>query len=299
MTKLLLDHPWPLDATLNRASPAYNKLLEFHKLIRRLMVAAVPFITQQERDETVARLDYRQNAAAAAAIRRFADELVYRGNNVQQAVIEQGPVGLSATWLCSLWDEFHSCNTWRLPQIVFPEVRRAEWGTNPTPLEVEVQCGSKTDESVLVMLEIYDSHRFALCDIDPWKHNNWLRCPSPGDTHPHPCWLPRPPALQSVPLEKIPNFLDAAGRQGWQIGNRHYYIPPMDYSPLTISKHDWRSGKAFPHRGTKSSNGSGYKDLDGRIWVWARAPAGARGERHWDVELEPGWCNVSHDGGEV
>ncbi len=299
MTKLLLDHPWPLNDALDARSPAHNKLLKFQELVRRLRVPAVPFVTPQERDDAVARLDYRLNASAAAAIWRFADELVYNGNNVQPAVVNQSPADLGATWLRSLYDEVHACATWRVPQIIFPEVRRLNWPPTPTRLDVTVQCGPQSVDCVLAPLETFDSHQHALCDIDPWKQNTWHRRPAPADPRPHPCWLPRHPAFQNVPLDQIQNRLEAARRQGWRVGDRYYYIPPTNYDPLHIAQHAWRTGRAFPHDDDHGGHGGGYVDCEGRIWVWARASAGGRGERHWDVQLHPGWKNVSHDGREV
>ncbi len=299
MTKLLFDHPWPLDAALDARSPAYKKLLYFQNLKRRLGVAAVPFVTQQERDDAIGRLDYRGNASAAADIRRFLDELVYRGNNVQPAVVDRGPSDLDATWLRSLYDEIHTCTTWRVPQIIFVDVRRNNWPPSPTRLDIEVQCGTKTGNCVLAPLETYDSHQHALCDIDPWKQNAWHRRPGPTDPCPHPCWLPRHPALQDVPLEQLSDHLENARRQGWRVGNKYYYIPPVSYCPLSVSQHDWRTGRAFPHENDNEGHGGGYVDCEGRIWVWARASAGGRGERHWDVQLHPRWKNISHDGSEV
>ncbi len=299
MTTLLLDHPWPLNDALDARSPAHRKLILFQALIRRLGVAAVPFVTQQERDAAVARLDYRLNASAAAAIRRFSDELVYGGNNVQPAAVDQSPTDLGATWLRSLYDEIQACTSWRVPQIIFPEVRRDNWPPTPTRLNVDVQCGATNVNCVLAPLETFDSHQHALCDVDPWKQNTWRHPPASTDHRPHPCWLPRHPALQNVPLEQIPDHLDAARRQGWQVGNRYYYIPPMNYQPLDIVQHAWRGGRAFPHENDNEGHGGGYVDFEGRIWVWARASAGGRGERHWDVQLHPGWKNVSHDGCEV
>lgn len=299
MTTLLLDHPWPLDAALDGRSPAHRKLLLFQALKRKLGVAATPFVTQQERDAAVARLEYRLDASAAAAIRRFSDELVYGGNNVHQAVVDQSPTDLGATWLRSLYDEIQGCTSWRVPQIIFPEGRRGMWPPFPTPLNVDVHCGTKTVNCVLAPLETFDSHPHALCDIDPWKQNDSRHRPGPTDPRPYPCWLPRHPALQNVPLERIPDYLDVARRQGWQVGNRYYYIPPMDYSPLDVSQHDWRTGRAFPHKNDHEGYGGGYEDCEGRVWIWARASAGVRGDRHWDVQLHPGRKNISYEGCEI
>jgi hypothetical protein len=297
MTKLLLDHPWPLDATMDGQSPAFKKLQHFHSLIRRLKVAAVPFITAQERDDAISRLNCKHNGAAAAAIKRFADELVYPGHNAQPAVVTPAPNDLSPTWLCSLRQEIETCTGWRVPQIIFPDTRTVEW--LPHPAEVQVQCGTTLADCVLAPLETHDSHRYALSDVDPWKQNHWLRQSPPGHARPHPCWLPIHPALENVPLERIADHLGIARKQGWHVGDRYYFIPPMNYQPADFDKPHWRNGRAFEVRNTRDGRGGGYVDCEDRIWVWARAPAGHQGERHWDVQLNPGWRNISHDGREL
>ena len=299
MTKLLLDHPWPLDDALDARSPAHDQLRKFQDLVRRLRIRAVPFVTQQELDAAAALLDYKHNAGAAAAILRFANELVYNGNNARLAVVHQRPADIGKTWLHSLYDEIQVCTTWRVPQIIFPEARRIYWPPTPTPLDVPVECKPKAVRCVLAPLENFDSHQYALSDIDPWKQNAWRQRPAHTDPRLFPCWLPRHPAFQNIPLDQIPQLLEEARKQGWRIGDKYYYIPPMDYRPLDFNQCKWRNGRAFPRANGKHGRGVGYRDCEDRIWVWSRASAGSRGERHWDVQLHSGWKNVSHDGNEV
>lgn len=297
MTRLLLDHPWPLDAGLDAGSPAHNKLRVFDDLTHRLRVHAVPFITPEERNAVVNRLESHRNGYAAAAIRRLADQLVYHGSNTLPAKVAPAPTNLDDTWLRSLHDEVTTCATWRYPQIIFTSSRRPDW--DPAPTEVRVQCGVKTADCVLASLEEFDSHKFALSDIDPWKQRHELnREPAGGDPdHPKPCWLPRHPALERARLEDFPVCLEKLRARDWDLGTRCYFIPPDTYDPLAISKTDWRDGKAFERRPAPERRGTGYRDSGGQIWVWAPASAGNRGERHWDVQLLNGdRVNVSHDG---
>ncbi len=297
MTRLLLDHPWPIDAALDARSDGFQVLLKFDELIRRrdlpLPVSPVPFVEAQEYYEALQRL--RGRSASAATVRRFSYHLIRNGDSVIRATpIPEPNPPLSDCWKRALRDELEYLENWRNPQIIFPEKRRADWPQNTS--EVPIQCEDRegTVSRVLASLEEYDSHPFAVPDMDPWRHLEWLKRPEPSARIDHPCRLPKPPILEGVPVEQLFQRLGAARAAGWNVNGRYYFIPPANCRPELVAKPDWRKGHAFElkTKDTKKGKKTGPIDWEGRVWAWDMVA-----KRHWDVQLPDGThMNISHNG---
>jgi len=291
MTAALLDHPWPLDAGLEAGSDAHGVLPSFLELTRRYGLTPVRFISNDDYLELLQRLSSRRGLASAT-IRRFADHFVRHTESWALAVPDPEPRSpLSDDWKHGLRDALGDCSDWRSPQIVFPKIRRAVW---PDTDEVRIRCSDRpngsVEERLLICLEEYDSHRFAITDHDPWRHLEH-RHPPENDRIQHPCVLPKPPDLRGVALQELAGQLGNACRRGWRSEDRYHFVPAADYAPLTIPKGDWRTGRAFELGRAEGRTRSGPIDHCGRVWEWDH------NERHWDVQFpRDGYMRVSHDG---
>lgn len=291
MTRLLLDHPWPLDQALCARSEAFKVLLEFKELVRKSGLAPVRFVQQIEFDNAKLALG---KSHAAAQILQFSYNLIRHEGNVIPATPEPEPIPpLSDFWKSALNDELGDMEDWRNPQIVVPEKRRAVW---PNTAEVSIQSedhpGTPPQDRVLVTLERYESHSFAVSDIDPWRHLEWLYPPEQGVANKNPCRLPRPPILNGVPLEELFEMLVNARRDSWKVNGNYYFIPSADWRPDQIAKPEWRSGYAFTREKVPGWKGPCPIDYKGQTWRWDR------GERHWDVQVKPR-IRVRYDGLEL
>jgi len=296
MTHLLLDHPWPLNAALNAISETEGRgvLLKFEKLITRLKqvddsISPVRFIEQQEYDSMLQQL--KGKTSAAANVRRFAYYLIRHNNSTNQATPFPEPKTkppLSDCWKRALRDELDNLENWRNPQIIFPEVRRTAW---PDTDEIEIKREDQKDVvfRVIASLEKYDLHPFAAPDIDPWRHLDRLYPPEPGHPNNKPCWLPKPPILNHVPVEQLTEHLEVARKLGWQINDKYYYIPRSTCLPDQIKKHEWRNGYVFEREKVSGWKGPCLVDYNGVTWRWDS------GERHWDVQLTPR-IRINYDG---
>lgn len=284
MTRLLLDHPWPLDEALSAGSDAYQVLLEFRDLVRKTGLAPVRFVQQTDYDNAVVKLG---KTTAAANIRRFSYNLVRHINSVICATPQPTPP-LSDFWKSALNDELDVPENWRNPQIIFPEKRRAVW---PNAREVAIACPSSTSEvlRVLASLNNYDAHPLANGDTDPWHHFEHLWPPAHGVNGDKPCWLPRPPTLEKVPIEQLSERLVEARKSGWYVDGKYFYIPSDDHKLEEVSQKDWRSGYAFPRKKPKGWKGPCPIDYKGQVWCWDK------NERHWDVQLNP-HISINHLG---
>lgn len=295
MTHALLDHPWPLEAALDNSSPGFGVLLNFSQLIARHNLTPVPYVDQSEYDAAVERLNYRH--AGVTAWFRFAYLCVRAATRKAYAVPVPEPPDppLRSAWKQSLRDELENQEDWRRPQIIVPRQCGDRWPAGQS--EIEIRCldrpGAAPLIRSLVSLEQYESHPFALCDCDPWRHLEWQFRPAHGLRINHPCILPRPPCLNEVSILELPEHFAEARRLGWKIAGRHYYIPPEDYEPDLVSQARWRSGRAFPQRRHPENNRAGPVDYLGHIWAWDK------NERHWDVQLRDGYMRVSHTGDEL
>lgn len=290
MTRLLLDHPWPLDATLNARTDGFQVLLKFADLLRRQSLpfeSIVPFVEQQEYYDAIQQLTGR--TSAAAAVRRFSRHFIRYSDCIIRAIpVPEPNPALNDCWKRALRDELDHPENWRNPQIVFPEKRRTVW---PDTAEVTIQCEDReeTDFRVLASLENFESHQFAVADLDPWCHLEQLCSPQPGAKNNKPCRLPRPPILDQAPVEQLSERLEEARRQGWHVNEKYYYIPPADCFPEQITKLKWRSGYAFPREKVPGWKGPCPIDYNGVTWRWDRK------ERHWDVQLSP-YISINYDG---
>jgi hypothetical protein len=292
MTYALLDHPWPLDAALDRDSPGFAVLLTFSHIVARHGLIPVPFVSEEEFANACARLNYRHSGIAAWV--RFAHLCVRSPEQAGQSwaipLPEPDPPP-THTWRLGLRDQLTDLNDWRRPEILVPQPRSACW--QPHRDETEIRCSDR-EETVfrsLIPLEQYESHPHALCDKDPWRHLERRWSPGPGDKV-HPCVLPRPPSLNDVRVRDLARRLPEAHQAGWEAPGRFYYIPPVGYDPTRVTQAQWRSGKAFPRK-RHTNKRAGPVDYLGNIWAWDEK------ERHWDVQLEVGYMRVSHTGVEL
>jgi hypothetical protein len=286
MISALLDHPWPLDAALDENSEGFNVLLKFGELIRAHGMDVVPFITQEELADVWQRVgDGHGRTSGFAALMRFARLFARDAAFHCSATPIPEPSGLTQNWKCALRDAVAG-NDWRSPRVVIPEPRRTSWEPGD-----EITIGFDVCEDlppsgpyvrVLAFLDTYDSHRFALSDLDPWDLRRVYPPPEDAPAHRrHPCCLPKPPCLDGIAFENLTAKLARARTIGWRIGERRYFIPPANWHPDNRSKQAWRAGQAFERELVPERNSLGYVDYNGIKWIWDEA------ERHWDVQTDP------------
>jgi hypothetical protein len=290
MTRALLDHPWPLDEGLQAGSAGFDVLRRFNELVREFDLTPAPFIEPDEYHQCLQRLNVQAGGPRVAALRRFASQLVrYDPGAATAAPRPEPPLG--DAWKRALRAELETGEDWRVPQIVFPRSRASVWPNAP---EVEiVRAGTEpehVDVRVLVSLEDFGAHRYAIADVDPWRNQEWLNAPAPAARIDHPCRLPRPPALEGVQLDAVAGHLEDVSHQGWEAGGLYHFIPPTTFDPNEVPKDRWRHGRAFAVQRTPDKQRQGALDCEGRIWVWDHA------ERHWDVQLREDYARISHDG---
>jgi hypothetical protein len=282
MTQLLLDHPWKLDASPDAGSI----LLSFYSLLENHGLQPVPFIPEQDWAELLQerRINY------AGRLIRAVSSLVRIGEGAARATPIGAPADLSDDWMVALRDSMQDLDDWRCPQVVVPEIRRALWPqSEEIEIEIEASQGQTAPERyerILVVLETYDLHRYALSDRDPW---NLVRINPPSNQRvTHPCLLPKPPELAKCFLEEIDEKAKVCG----QDQDTHlYYLPPDDWSYRSVVKEKWRRrGHAFPFQSDPRPHHSGWIDREHRIWEWDL------NERHWDVQSGKTYQRVSHTG---
>lgn len=305
MTRLLLDYPWPLEAGLGPDEGPQNVLRDYLHLLGKTKLTAVRFIEEEECVAFWESLEGRKGRGRFSLILRLIDHCKRNLDSICRATpIPHEPPNLRESWKRALRDELGDLTDWRNPQIVVPIIRRSDW--NPAANEVEILCGPCGDQlefahhCVLVNLENYAVHPFAIPDLDPWD----VRCTAPNGGHP--CYLPNPlipdsDPLQNnfrrVPVTQICDELEEACRRGWQVNGKCFYIPPPDWRPEAISQVAWREGRAFPHKFSKERQQTGYRDLAGRIWLWHKGSGGHKGEDHWDVQMGgKDYIKVKHTG---
>ena len=292
MTRLLLDHPWPIDAALDAGSQGYKVLLEFDRLLKRRCLLPVPFVEQH--DYYVALEQLKGNkSSGAAAVRRLAFYLIRNGVGIVRATpipeLNLPNLPPSECWKYALRDELEYPENWRNPQIIFPKVRQEAW---PHTDEIEIKCADRdgTVSRVLASLEEYESHKYAISDIDPWRNLEWLKRPQPRARVNYPCRLPKPPILEGVHIDRLVEMLGEARRIGCRIDEgKYYYIPSADWQPEITIKAQWRDGYAFPHKSIPGWKGPILIDYRNIEWRWDMK------ERHWDVQTDP-YISVSHTG---
>jgi hypothetical protein len=209
-----------------------------------------------------------------------------------QATPTSGPGDLSTIWKCGLRDAMSQTNDWRSPQIIVPFSRRKNW-PNGSEVEIWIQAcvgavSSGPHNRVIAELETYPNHPHARADVDPWNLAHRHPVPNAGVNHmAHPCLLPKPPELRSISLSQLEAELRTLKQEE---GDKLYYLPRRNWSPIGITKDDWRNGRAFPYE--QIDGHWGFVDLNGIIWEWDN------NERHWDVQLKP-YRRISHTGDEI
>lgn len=286
MTPALLDHPWTLDA-----SP-FGVLRTFDALAKTNALKPVPFIPVSDWADWLAN-SHRYKGPALAGLRKFASQLIREPEADCVATPNRAPADLSRHWRAALRDAA-AVGDWRSPQIVITDVRSPDW---PRDNEVEIRfdpCENQPDlppeRRVLVTLHSYESHPFAKSDLDPWDLQR-IHPPRP-DALPHvrhPCCLPKPP-METAGLDDLEAELLKARRGAWGSDGKYYFFPSEDWTCETVSRETWRSGRAFPKRRCRNSNGVGWVDFRDIEWVWDEH------ERHWDVQTSPNHTRVSHTG---
>ncbi|WP_372522450.1 hypothetical protein [Sulfuricaulis sp.] len=288
MTRLLLDYPWTIEEGLGSDSVPYKVILDFLDLLARTELKPVPFIDHEECNIFWTALKGRKGQSRFGPVIRLLRHCTRDTDGICLARPVPEPTKLRDSWKCALRDELEHLENWRNPQIIFPEVRRPAWQATD---EIEIQCEDRkgTVSRVLASLEKYDSHPYAVPDLDPWRHLDRLFPPKPGNPNNKPCWLPKPPILDQVPVEQISEGLEEARKQGWQIKGKYYFIPPADCFPEQIEKPEWRSGYVFAREKIHGWKGPCPIDYYGVTWRWDR------GHRHWDVQTDP-YISVSHTG---
>lgn len=300
MTRLFLDHPWPVEEVFDPRSDAHEVLMRFDGLVRSTQLAPVPFISPAAFAQTMRRLPFRENGRAAAAVARFADQCRKQTPDAGFAVPITGrpdPVPpFNETWKAALREDIGQGDNWHTPQIVIPAARRTAW---PEESVVSIRCldvaDAPTVERLAVPLDSYlgdaATQLAAIAEADPWRCWEWARRPEPGTRIDHPCRLPRPPSLNGLAVHELAEALPEARRVGWNYSERRYFIPPADWRPLEVDRGHW---KICPFRRNSVDTPKGVKtgpvDSEDRIWSWDMQ------ERHWDVQIDGGKLDVNHEG---
>lgn len=290
--RLLLDYPWELNAARGQDSVPQKVIQDFMNLLSRTGLDPVPFIEQQVCAALYSVINQsRDGRNVHQLLSRFLNQCVLDTDGAGCASPIHEPPNLRDSWKCALRGELGDLTDWRNPHIVVPESRMPEWA--PHKNEVAIRCddqpASGPHHRVLAALERYELHPFAIPDIDPWRHLEWLYPPEQDVVNKHPCRLPRPPALDRIPVEELFELLVNVRRDGWKINGKYYFIPPNNWRPEQITKTKWRAGYAFEREKIDGWKGPCPIDYNGVTWRWDR------GERHWDVQIIP-YISVSQTG---
>ena len=290
--RLLLDYPWDIDAALGYEQEPMKAISDFFNLISKTGFDPVPFIDHQARENFFK--SNRFGGANRQLLIRFVKQCTRNNGGACRAAPDTAPTDLRDSWKFALKDELGELLDWRNPQIVVPESRMSKW--LPHVYEAAIRCEpcnhmpeSGPHDRVFTSLERYESHPYAVSDIDPWRHLEHLYPPTDDLLNKHPCCLPRPPILERTPIEDLLNLLIEVRRTGWKINGRYYFIPPADWDPSQITKEKWRAGYAFNREKIHGWKGPCPLDYNGVTWRWDK------NERHWDVQTNP-YISVSHNG---
>jgi hypothetical protein len=298
VTQLLLDFPWDLSAVFTRHD-AVKCLLDFDNLGRTTKLTPVPFI---ENEEYAAFFNpangHRPAGMGWAAALRFLNKCHRQNVSTCLATPNPQPVNLRDSWRRALREEIEkekNHNGWRSPQIIVPKVRREDW--RPAGNEINIRCEACAEKAawgpevrVLVVLEEYESHHFAMSDLDPWDLQR-IHPPNPDKPRQHPCILPKLPRLRNLPVKSLHDKLIEAREEGCRVNERYYFIPPDGWQPENVDKDQWREGRAFTRKYSEERDQMGYCDYEEALWVWDAT------ERHWDVQKDGNnYVRVSHTG---
>ncbi len=293
MTRLLLDYPWTIDKGFGQDPAPYNVILGFLNLLARTDLNPVPFIGHEECIEFWSIIKDRKGQGRFRNVIMFLNHLKGDVGDVRARPTPPEPTGLRDSWKCALGTEMGDLTNWRNPQIIVPRLRHPDWHCG---VEVDINCEPSSGESasgphlrVLAVLEDYESHPFALSDLDPWDLQR-IHPPIPNRGRQFPALLPKPSLLNGCSLQNLRDSLNAARDNGWVIGENYYFIPPSDFDPLGIDKETWRKGRAFQYATAPNSDKKGPVDYRGIVWNWDEV------ERHWDVQTVPKYIRISHTG---
>jgi hypothetical protein len=294
VTTLLLDYRWELVDALNNPDVSVA-LRKFVNLLRKTGLTPAPFIEDHQQDELWLKLGQEPPRNGEwQQLMEFLDLCRRPDGSVCRAVPDHEPTGISDNWKRALRDQLIDPLDWRTPHIVVPESRLTEWGANQN--EVAIRCekcngqpASGPHHRVFAALESYESHPFAISDLDPWDLRR-IHPPIPDRPRQHPALLPKPRLPIGFPLQDIHDYINAACAFHWEVEGRYCFIPPKDFDPLNIDKETWRKGRAFRYETSPDSNRSGPVDYNGIVWSWDEH------ERHWDVQTKPKYMRISHTG---
>lgn len=298
MTRLLLDYPWALADGFGPDPVPQNVVLAFLNLLAKTRLDAVAFVGPEEYAAFCTTKNPQHNNRGRrnsfAILDRFIRHcLIKKSGGLCRAAPVQEPQRLRDSWKRALREEMSELSAWRSPQIIVPEQRRADW---PPGDEVGLNCeecgdvpASGPHQRVLAVLEQYESHPFAVSDLNPWDLQR-IHPPVPDRPRQHPALLPKPLSLNGVSLIELYDQLGDQRAKGWVINKMYYFIPPKDFNPFDIDKETWRKGRAFRYETASDSNRSGPVDDKGVVWSWDEE------ERHWDVQTKPTYMRISHTG---
>lgn len=296
MTKLLLDYRWELKDALHDPEVS-NVLREFVNLLRKTGLNPAPFVENDLQNELWQRLENKgaERFSGWQQLRVFLDLCSRADGSMCCAAPALEPTGIRDNWKRALRDQLSNPSDWRNPQIIVSESRLAEWG--PRVNEVAILCEECDDQPasgphhrVLAVLEHYESHSYAISDIDPWDLQR-IHPPNSEAPRQHPALLPKPSIPKGTTLENLTNLLNICRGKGWGVTNNSYcFIPPADFDPLNIDKETWRKGRAFQYGKVPNSDRYGPVDYNGIVWSWDEH------ERHWDVQTKPKYMRISHTG---
>jgi hypothetical protein len=294
MTKLLLDYRWELSAALDNSEVQFA-LMKFVNLVRRTGLSPAPFVEEQQQLEMWQELEQRPlRNGGWQQIKEFLSICSRPKGSICRAIPDKVTPGFPDNWTRALRDQLGDLSDWRNPHIVVPESRLPEWA--PDGGEVAIRCEQCGDQPasgphhrVLAVLERYDTHEFAISDLDPWDLQR-LHPPIPDRPRQHPALLPKPRLPTGFTLENFHEHLKFACGHQWEIDGRYYFIPPKDFNPLGVDKETWRKGRAFQYDTAPGTDKSGPVDCNGIVWSWDE------NERHWDVQTKPQYIRISHTG---
>lgn len=297
MIRVLLDHPWPIDSSLQPESTLkrFNDWIRAHPLVN-----PVPFIERDEYDALVQRAP--RTSGNARMIFTILPSYLRPSSGGALATPLRCPNDIPDSWKQALREALVNVADWRSPQIVAFQERKGAW---PDRDKIEIMLGEEVlpEPRVFAILGEYEQHRYALSDFDPWDLQRCHGAANPNRLNNFPCRLPKHPELDGLPLDRLEQRVRELRRNGWRFRinglDRYYFFPRDDWRVADIDEENWRDAcKTFPRDSAAQNKGSGPVDYWNRVWVWDRQK-----HTHWDVQFptgdrskRPDYCVVSHSG---
>jgi hypothetical protein len=291
---LILDFPWRLDDNFDARSKAFRVVSMFGGIVSKFQARIVPIITAADFEECRLRL-YRARRVAPNNIAQWARVAAglgsCSGDPARTACPQPEPTDLTEHWKAALRESMQDLSDWRNPQIVIAKSRSADWGTGK---QIAIHCSDSEHATMrlLVRIDEYEWHPYALSDFDPWDLRHIHPIPEDGH-HLHECRLPKPPQLQRHTLTGLDDALTAVRSQGWEVSGKYFFIPPKEFRPSVVEQDQWQKGRIFETRRVvvKGETRYGPIDTNGHVWLWDRS------EGHWDVQLRGGgYYRISANG---